>query len=90
MLGEFLLCARRPHWEQGGRADRPVPSHGDISHPCSLDSSLPLESTTLNKSRKHSAINLGLCDLMPQNAARLLSRALKQPQARPPEHERTS
>lgn len=40
-------------------------SHMDISHPCSLDSPLPFESTTLEKPRKRSAVSLGLCDLMP-------------------------
>lgn len=62
----------------------------DISHPCSLDSPLPFESTILNKSRKHSAIGFGLCDMMPQNTDCLSSLDLKQPQARPPEHECTS
>lgn len=69
---------------------RASPGHVDISHPCSLDSPLLFESTILNNFTKHSAIGSGLCDLMPQNADCLLSLALKQPQARPPEHECTS
>lgn len=67
-----------------GRSGHAGQGQLDISHPYRLDCPV-----LLTKSKKHSAISFGLCDLIPQNSDCFSSLALKQSQARPPEHECT-